>query len=190
MEQTTATAKTDTGLRRTAQNRGEYGRLRLYTWIAVMCAAALALALVFTLWLFGVQVRDSGMAPSIAPGDVILFDRLAKHFLAPARGDIVLFSDKTGEGAYVGRVVGLPGESVAIYEGRVYIGGVLLDERAYAMGACGDMESTAIPEGSFFILPDDRARAVVAADRLIVDASRIRGRALIRVSPAARIGIF
>lgn len=129
--------------------------------------------------------------PAVQPGDVILFDRLSKYFQTPARGDIVAFSDATGEGMFVGRVVGLPGETVAISGGRVYVGGILLDERAYAMGALpADLAETELPVGCFFILPDDRVDAVVDAGKLTVDASRIRGRAFVRVSPLGRIGLF
>ena len=165
----------ETGLRRVARNQAEYARLRLYTWLWAFGVAGVTLALLFTVWLFGVQVRDSGMAPAIEPGDVILFDRLAKYFQSPARGDIVAFS----------------GETVAVSGGRVYINGSLLDERAYAMGALAeDCPETHIPEGSFFILPDDRSDALTDAPKLMVDASRIKGRALVRVSPLSRIGIF
>ena len=87
----------ETGLRRVARNQAEYARLRLYTWLWAFGVAGVTLALLFTVWLFGVQVRDSGMAPAIEPGDVILFDRLAKYFQSPARGDIVAFSDAAGE---------------------------------------------------------------------------------------------
>ena len=164
----------ETGLRRVARNQAEYARLRLYTWLWAFGVAGVTLALLFTVWLFGVQVRDSGMAPAIEPGDVILFDRLAKYFQSPARGDIVAFSD-----------------AVAVSGGRVYINGSLLDERAYAMGALAeDCPETHIPEGSFFILPDDRSDALTDAPKLMVDASRIKGRALVRVSPLSRIGIF
>ncbi len=181
----------ETGLRRTERNHAEYGRLRLYTWVWALLSAAVAVALLFTVWLFGVQARDAGMAPAIAPGDVILFDRLAKYFKAPERGDVVAFSDAVDEGTYLGRVVALPGETVAVSGGRVYVGGLLLDERAYALGALAeDIPEFTLPAGSFFILPDDRADAVAAVEKLTVDASRIKGRALLRVSPLSRIGIF
>ena len=165
----------ETGLRRVARNQAEYARLRLYTWLWAFGVAGVTLTLLFTAWLFGVQVRDSGMAPAIEP----------------ARGDIVAFSDAAGEGTYAGRIVGMPGETVAVSGGRVYIGGSLLDERAYAMGAlAADCPETHIPEGSFFILPDDRSDALTDVAKLIVDASRIKGSALVRVSPLSRIGIF
>ena len=181
----------ETGLRRVARNQAEYARLRLYTWLWAFGVAGVTLALLFTVWLFGVQVRDSGMAPAIEPGDVILFDRLAKYFQSPARADMVAFSDAPGEGTSAGRIVGLSGETVAVSGGRVYINGSLLDERAYAMGALAeDCPETHIPEGSFFILPDDRSDALTDAPKLMVDASRIKGRALVRVSPLSRIGIF
>ena len=178
-------------LRRTAGREKEYRTLRLYTWVFTLLASAALVAVLFTAWLFGVQVRDVGMAPAVMPGDVILFDRLAKHVKAPARGDIVAYSSVTGSGTYIGRIVGLPGERVDVYDGRVYIGGVLLDERSYASGALsGSIEAHTVPEGYYFILPDDRAHAIVDADKLTVEASRIRGRAFIRVSPLSRLGIF
>ena len=52
----------ETGLRRVARNQAEYARLRLYTWLWAFGVAGVTLALLFTVWLFGVQVRDSGMA--------------------------------------------------------------------------------------------------------------------------------
>ena len=59
------------------------------------------------------------------------------------------------------------------------------------MGALpADLAETELPVGCFFILPDDRVDAVVDAGKLTVDASRIRGRAFVRVSPLARIGLF
>ena len=59
------------------------------------------------------------------------------------------------------------------------------------MGAlAADCPETHIPEGSFFILPDDRSDALTDVAKLMVDASRIKGRALVRVSPLSRIGIF
>ena len=73
----------------------------------------------------------------------------------------------------------------------MYINGALLDERAYAMGALEeDLAAFTLPAGSFLILPDDRADATVDAEKLTVDASRIKGRALMRVSPLSRFGMF
>ena len=181
-----------TGLiRRTEQNQTQYRRLRLYSWLWAILVAATAVTLLFTVWLFGTKVRDGGMAPALMPGDVILFDRLAKYCASPARGDVIAFSDVVGRGTYLGRVVALPGETVAIAGGRVYINGALLDERAYAMGALEeDLAAFTLPAGSFLILPDDRADATVDAEKLTVDASRIKGRALMRVSPLSRFGMF
>ncbi|MBE5784306.1 MAG: signal peptidase I [Clostridiales bacterium] len=178
-------------LRRTAGKQKEYRTLRMYTWVFTLLASLAVVAAFFTLWLFGVQVRDVGMAPSVMPGDVILFDRLAKHVKAPDRGDVVAYSGMTGAGTYIGRIVALPGEKVDVYEGRVYIGGLLLDERGYASGALsGEITAHTVPEGHYFILPDDRTHALVDADKLTVEASRIRGRAFLRVSPLDRLGIF
>lgn len=178
-------------LRRTAGKQKEYRTLRLYTWVFTLLASLAAVAVLFTVCFFGVQVRDTGMAPAVMPGDVILFDRLAKHVKAPSRGDIAAYTGITGAGSYIGRIVGLPGERVDVYEGRVYINGMLLDERSYAQGGlAGEIQNHTVPEGHYFILPDDRTHSLVDADKLTVEASRIRGKAFVRVSPLQRLGIF
>ncbi len=175
---------------RAARNRGEYRRMSLYTWAACAAASIAAVALLFTAWLFAVRAGDAGMAPTVEQNDVILFDRLSKTFRTPRRGDIVAFTGSLGEGVYLGRVVGLPGETVTIRAGDVYINGLRLDE-PYAAGDCADMESAVVREGCFFVMPDQREQAdCAAANNLTVSARRILGRALARVWPWERTSLF
>ncbi len=176
---------------RTRLNKPEYGRLRAYGWLWAIFAAALAVAFVFTAIFAAVMSADEGMAPTIAQNDIILFSRLSRFLKSPARGDILAFQIQKGGPAYVGRAVGLPGETVSIYAGRVYIDGVLLDESAYVTGACPDLPATAVPEGCYFILPDARDFANVEdAKALLLNAKNIIGTASVRVYPVSRICLF
>ena len=115
---------------RVEQNSGSYKRLRLYSWLQSCVVALLVTAAVFVLWFQSIQITDTGMAPVLQDGDIILFDRLAKHFHTPRRGDAYAFVNEAG-GVSIGRVVGLPGEQVQMEAGVVYIDGAALDERAY-----------------------------------------------------------
>ena len=72
---------------RVEQNSGSYKRLRLYSWLQSCVVALLVTAAVFVLWFQSIQITDTGMAPVLQDGDIILFDRLAKHFRTPRRGD-------------------------------------------------------------------------------------------------------
>lgn len=176
---------------RTRLNRPEYRRLRAYGWLWAVFAAALAVAFVFTALFAAVRVADAGMAPVIAQNDIILFSRLSRFIKAPARGDMLAFFIQKGGPAYVGRAVGLPGETVTIFEGRMYIDGVLLDESAYVTGACPDLPATSVPEGCYFILPDARAFANVEnPEALLLNARNIIGTASVRVFPFPRVCLF
>jgi len=109
---------------------------------------------------------------------------------APERGDVVLFEDEDGV-LRTGRIIGLPGEEATVYGGRVYISGILLDESAYETGECRNMQTLAIGDGEYFILPDERSRANVSdPSKLTVSGKAIRGTAFMRVSPANRIALF
>lgn len=74
---------------------------------------------------------------------------------SPQRGDIVLFRkpDVTEE-TLVKRIIGIPGDTVEIREGRVYVGGAELAETLAA--APEDFEEITVPPGSYFVLGDNR----------------------------------
>lgn len=174
---------------RVEQNSGEYSRLRLMSWGYAVGVALMVAALVFTLWFQSIQITDNGMAPVLQKGDILLFDKLAKHVAAPRRGDAYAFFNEAG-GVSIGRIIGLPGERVRIVGGRVYIGGVLLDESRYAAPASGDMGEALLGRDQFFLMPDGRALAVLNAEAMTVSFSALIGRAAARVSPWSRTALF
>lgn len=175
---------------RQKKHSGEYARLRAYGWLYAVCAAAFVIGLLFTAVFVAVEAADGGMAPFIERGDVVLYSRIAVYISSPVRGDAVLFEDADGV-LCTGRIVGLPGEEVTVSGGRVYISGILLDESAYAAGLCRDVETLALGNGEYFILPDERASANVSdPSRLVISGKAIRGTAFLRVSPISRIALF
>ncbi len=126
--------------------------------IAVVCL----LAFVFV-WYFGqrISVVGDSMTPILYNGDVVLVNRIVYDASAPKRGDIVAFKPKGNENSHyhVKRLIGLPGETVEIIEGSVYIDGEKLKE---------DYETTEIKDAGiaaekielsgdeYFVLGDNR----------------------------------
>lgn len=99
------------------------------------------------------EIREASMAPVLEPGDWVIARRLSG---VPDRGDIVVFRDPTGTGMnLVKRVIGLPGESVAISNGRVSIDGAILADR-WAVGVTTPDGSWDIPRGHVWVLGDNR----------------------------------
>ena len=145
--------------RRSENRKGVYRRQALLGWAFSLCVAALVIGLLFGLWLTPVRVAGDTLEPAFSADQVLLVDRAARFFSAPRRGDVILFNDPQGGGQILKRIVALPGETVDIKDGAVYIDGCLLDESAYFAkdAAVGDMEAVLVPEGSVFVLGDNRA---------------------------------
>ena len=176
-------------MRRSELNAAEYKRFHACALGVSLLAAALVATLVFAFVLLGVQVTDEDMMPSLRPADVLVLSRLSKYIRSPQRGDICLI--EKGETAYLGRVVGLPGERVQIQDGSVYIGGIYLDESSYAQGVALDMEPMTLRAIEYLVLPDDRGALMERGDLLRpLGVDRIRGTVVLRVSPLARVSVF
>ena len=107
--------------------------LTVCKWIADLLIVIL---LAYTLTLFlcdRTTISGNSMQPAIENEDTVLLNRIAYSFHGPKRYSIIAFHPngvKTSK-IYVKRVIGLPGETIQIHDGKVYINGAELDESAY-----------------------------------------------------------
>lgn len=96
------------------------------------------------------------MSPTLNDGDIVL---VRGHIKGISRGDIVVFWYPDDQSiSFIKRIIGLPGESVEIRDGRVFINGSALDEPYLATKNMirDQMSLTIIPDQSFFVLGDNR----------------------------------
>jgi signal peptidase I len=118
----------------------------------------LAVVLYFGINAVSARVRVDGfsMKPTLQDGEYVLVNRLAYKTGAPARGDIIVFSFPMDEQQdLIKRVIGLPGETVNIRDGKVLINGSLLSESYIAQKPVYNGEWT-VPDGQLFVLGDNR----------------------------------
>lgn len=132
----------------------------LLVWIAEIAAVCLlAFVLVF---FFGQRVSNAGdsMSPAMKNGNIVLVNRLVYNARKPKRGDVIAFKPNGNENAHysIKRIVGLPGETVQIKEGKVYIDGEELTKDIFV----SDIESAGIAaepielgEEEYFVLGDN-----------------------------------
>ena len=123
------------------------------------------------------RVTDVSMLPALKPGGYFLINKYIYRFSAPRRGDVVVVRPPTHpRWYYVKRVVGLGGELLAIEEGRVRVDGRPLEE-PYARGPTYPaMKPRRIPEGSCFLMGDNRPNSEDSRRFGSVPLERVEGK--------------
>ena len=155
------------------------------------------LAVVFVINTFVVQrtmVSGDSMYPYLHNKDQLMMDKLSYRIHDPERFDIVVFPVvRDGkEEYYIKRVIGLPGETVQIIDGYVYINGEKLDEN-YGAEVMNDAGRAAEPitlgDDEYFVLGDNRNRSDDSRYENVENLKRekIVGRAWVRIWPLDRI---
>ena len=104
-----------------------------------------------------VRVEGTSMVPSLQNGEFVLVNRLAYRFGQPQRGDIIVFHHPTDQNQedLIKRVIGLPGDTVRVDSGSVYVNGVALKEE-YIAAAPAYTDQQVVPEGQLYVLGDNR----------------------------------
>lgn len=145
---------------------------------------AVALVLSIPLFLFSEQfilnagrVTDVSMVPTLVPGSYYLINKYVYHFRLPRRGEIVVIRPPGKERwRYIKRVVALPQETLSVVSGRVHINGRPLEE-PYASGSTHpDLGPRVVPEGSYFLLGDNRAESEDSRHFGYVPFERVEGK--------------
>lgn len=146
----------------------------------VMAAVIWAVANLLTV---RVMVTQASMQPNLLEGQHLIVSRLAYTFTDPRRGDIVVFSrPDSPRGFYlVKRIVGLPGETITVSQGgAVLINGHPLDEPyATIIDLPGNLTTRewTVPEGSYFVLGDNRRGSIDSRSWGFLGRDEIVGRA-------------
>lgn len=134
-------------------------KTELISWVKVIITAVvIALALDF-LVIANAVVPTGSMENTVPVGSRIIGFRLYYLFEEPQRGDIVIFKFPDDEKKdYLKRIIGLPGDTVDIVDGKVYINGSEepLDEPYLAEVPVGSYGPYVVPEDSYFMMGDNR----------------------------------
>lgn len=141
------------------------------------------------------EVKGSSMYATLENGDFLLTDKISYRFHEPSRGDIVVFKSPVNPRVeYIKRVIGLPGETIEISDGRTYINSQPLREPYLPQGIVTAPESFltennpyTIPEGEYIVMGDNRLNSSDSRVWGTVPAENIVGRVFFRYWPPKKV---
>lgn len=131
----------------------------IFSWVKTIGFALILAFLINKLIIVNATVPTGSMENTIMPKDRIVAFRWSYLFDDPDRGDIVVFKYPDDEQVlYVKRVLGLPGETIEMKDGKVYLNGSEepLEEDYLKEEAYGDYGPYTVPENCYFMMGDNR----------------------------------
>lgn len=190
----------------------------LVSWIGVI-AIVLTCSLFLQSEVFaGVTVNQSSMKNTLIANQRLIIDKLSYQFSEPERGDIIVFLKNGVKGStanemhrnmelfmnlfmkkdeinekhemYVKRVIGIPGDTVDIKDGFVYVNGNKLTED-YVKGTTFAGEITlplTVEKNQVFVMGDNREVSVDSRAFGTVDYDRLEGKVAFRIFPLNKVG--
>jgi signal peptidase I len=134
-------------------------------------------------------VRGYSMEPTLHQEERLLVEKISYRFRQPQRGDIIVLKVAQEPIPLVKRVIALPGETVEIRQGKVYVNGQHLDEPYLGQTPYGNMNARQVPAGSIFVLGDNRNNSNDSRAFGMVPLDDILGKAWLRYWPLNQAGL-
>ncbi|MFA5633720.1 MAG: signal peptidase I [Candidatus Dojkabacteria bacterium] len=142
------------------------------------------------------EVLGNSMYPTYKNGEYLMANKVTYRFKEPQRGDVIIFKYSNTQD-FIKRIVGLPGDTVMLKDGQLYINGRILDESAYLDNSMytngGDFlkegESKEIPEGEYFVCGDNRTHSSDSRTFGSISKEDIKGKAWIVYFPFTQFRI-
>jgi signal peptidase I len=158
----------------------------------------IAVVLAFLLRTFIIEPRyipSGSMEPTLQVNDRIIVEKVSYLLHPPHRGEIIVFYPpkspviEDSSKAYIKRVIGLPGDRIAIHDGRVFVNDQPLEEAYiaeppnYYLPRHPLTESIRVPMGSYWVMGDNRNNSNDSHVWGFLPQSNIIGRAYFRFFP-------
>ncbi len=142
------------------------------------------------------KVDGDSMLPALTNGDNLIVEKISYRFGEPERFDIIVFPYQHADNIYyIKRIIGMPGETIQIWDGNIYINDTILEENygleeiEYAGIAAEPIE---LGEDEYFVMGDNRNNSSDSRDPSVgvLTREQLIGRAWVRIYPFDKMGVI
>ncbi|MGB8956653.1 MAG: signal peptidase I [Tumebacillaceae bacterium] len=164
---------------------------KLIDWVRTL-GLAVVVSLLFRAYVVEARwIPSESMQPTFEVGDKLFVDKLSYRIAGFQRGDIVIFdappASNLGDEALIKRVIGLPGDTIKVEGGIVYVNGAALDEPYELEKPEQDFAETKVPDQSLFVMGDNRNNSFDSRYWGVVPLDKVIGKAIMTYYPLNRI---
>lgn len=154
----------------------------------------ISLAIILPIRMFLVQpfyVEGASMEPNFYQNEYLIINEIAYRFEEPSRGEVIIFKNpKNTKNYFIKRVIGLPGETVEVQSGKVFVNGQELDEPYIKNFSTQSYEAQTLSDTEYFFLGDNRINSYDSRTFGPVDRKYVIGKVWFRGWPIDRIDSF
>lgn len=162
-------------------------------WIITILIALVLVVIIRMFILDSRIVPTTSMVPTIKPGDRLFVEKITHRFKGLERGEVIVFKPPTQSGLkddLIKRLIALPGDTVEIKDGKLYLNGEVQTENYLAEPLKYSMQKFTVPENRLFMLGDNRNRSYDSHEWGFVDIQSVKGKALITYWPFNRFKLW
>ena len=159
-------------------------------WIITILTAIVLVIIIRAFILDSRVVPTPSMVPTIQCGDRLFVEKVTHRFKGLQRGDVIVFvppEQSRLEDDLIKRLIGLPGDTVEIRDGKVYVNNQALEEPYLAEPIQYEYSLVKVPEGKLFVLGDNRNRSYDSHEWGFADLDSVKGKALFTYWPFNRL---
>ena len=176
-----------------------FGAVALFL-LEVIQVVVISAAIIVPIRYFLVQpfyVKGASMEPNFYDSEYLIIDELTYRFRQPERGEIVVFRyPRDPSQFFIKRVIGLPGETVEVTDGKVIIyndvqpNGTVLQEEYISHIATQGKKKITLGDKEFFVMGDNRNESLDSRSFGPINDTAIVGRVWVRGLPLSRVSLF
>ena len=164
--------------------------MKILREVGITILIAVAVFVLLRLTVQSYTVVMSSMEPNFQEGECIMVNKVCYRSSGPQRGEVIVFDPSfDSEYPFIKRVIGLPGETVEIKDGKVSINGTPLNEEYIMAPPNYTMPVTEVPENEYFVLGDNRNNSTDSSKGWTVLQDNIIGKAWFTYWPPSKLGI-